>query len=86
MDEQIGPCVMCGAKPYEPCTVISDDPEAGLRAGDRRPFPHAYRSTDPNDPQPGVAVKDEPPYYLDSPENRERFERERHQTPKERGW
>lgn len=82
----LGPCVMCGAKPGEPCIVISDDPAAGLRPGDPRPSPHAYRSRDPNEPQPAVAIKDEPPYYLDSQENRERYERERHQTPAERGW
>jgi hypothetical protein len=84
-----GPCVVCGAISGEPCALISPVPEEDgpdARPGDPRPYPHFYRSRDPNEKPAAVPVKDEPPYYLDTPENRARYERERHMTPAERGW
>lgn len=52
-------CVMCGAAPGQPCTVISGDPDEGEKPGDVRAHPHFYRGSDT---KPAVAVKDEPGY------------------------
>lgn len=52
-------CPMCGAKPGEPCTVISGDPEQGKKPGDARAEPHFARHNDGPIP---VLVKDEGPY------------------------
>lgn len=50
-------CIMCGAAPGEPCTVISGGD--GLNAGDVRPQVHFYRfSTE----KPAVTVSDEPDF------------------------
>jgi hypothetical protein len=52
-------CIMCGAAPGEPCTVISGDPEAGEKPGDVRATPHFYRGAAGGPTPPFVAVKDE---------------------------
>jgi hypothetical protein len=52
-------CVMCGAAPGEPCTVISGDPEAGEKPGDIRREPHFYRNSDT---KPAVLIPDEPDF------------------------
>lgn len=59
MDQMDKHCPMCGAKPGEPCTIISDTTQGAV--GTPRPSPHFYRA---NDEPIGTPVKDEPPYYL----------------------
>lgn len=50
-------CPTCGAKPGDPCTVVSRAPEDNLTPGEPRPTPHFYRH---NDHAIEVSVKDEP--------------------------
>lgn len=70
------PCIMCGAKRGEPCTVISGGPGFGS-PGEPRKYPHGQRATaseagtvyDPGDRF--VAVKDEPNHYRGEPHTAE---------------
>lgn len=48
-------CPMCGAKPGEPCRVVSGG--EGLNPGGERPDPHAVRH---DDQAAAVLIPDEP--------------------------
>lgn len=67
------PCVMCGAKRNEPCTVISGSGEPGDSPGNVRYVHHAQRAKPEDtgtDRDPGddfIAVKDEPNHYRGEP-------------------
>lgn len=41
--DQTKNCAVCGATAGDPCTVVSSDPNDGLRPGDVRPVLHFYR-------------------------------------------
>jgi hypothetical protein len=51
-----GWCIMCGAAPGEPCTVISGDPEAGEYPGMIRSEVHFYRG---NKEKPVMTISEE---------------------------